>query len=347
MALPETVQGDGAPRQEPLLPLASRQAGTMGVTPRTVTRARALAINAFTVRTEERLRELAASAPRDAPRAFKLSWDETALRFYVTNSTLQAIIGNIHVEPRRVESRRRRADGSEGQAGVTTSHGRPSYVVQVMQSASSALIGGVSGEIVQRPTLCTSTSAADLHLALKPWVRLDLFRTPGAEPPAASQLLALVSDSHPSSKLLVSQIAEDAPPTVPVHDALCLGHQLSLCCDDMLHAMKHDLDIINPCFATQKLMQQLVPCAALYKAIDRDGNAALIIRVVCPPEELRAHAECVLGHTLGDGVEETLYTLRGTAREEFGDKDAAAVADFMKMVNGDWTAERWEHYTGV
>ena len=197
---------------------------------------------------------------------------------------------------------------------------------------------------MQRPTLCTSTSAADLHHALKPWVRLDLLRNPGAEPPAASQLIALAADSHPSNKLLISQIAEDASPTVPVHDALCFGHQLSLCCDDMLHGMKNDLAIINPLFATQKLMQQLVPRAALYKAIDRDGDAALIIRGVCPPEELRAHAECALGHTLGDGVEETLYTLRGTAREEFGDKDAAAVADFMKMFNGDWTAERWEHY---
>ena len=97
-----------------------------------------------------------------------MSWDETALRFYVTNSTLQAIIGNIHVEPRKVELRRRRADGTESQAVVTTSHGRRSYVVQIMQSSSSALVGGVSGEIVQRLALCTSTSAVDLHHALKP-----------------------------------------------------------------------------------------------------------------------------------------------------------------------------------
>ena len=53
MALPETVQGDGALRQELLLPPASRQAGTIGVTPRSVVRSRALAINALAARTEE------------------------------------------------------------------------------------------------------------------------------------------------------------------------------------------------------------------------------------------------------------------------------------------------------
>ena len=52
----------------------------------------------------------------------------------------------------------------------------------------------------------------------------------------------------------------------------------------------------------------------------------------------------MLGHTLCDGIEETLFTVRGPGRSEFDCKDAAIVADFMKRFNGDWKAERWEHY---
>ena len=217
-------------------------------------------------------------------------------------------------------------------------------MVQVMQVSNAALIGDVSGEIPCRPTLCSSTTASDLHHALKPWMRTDLLRNPGAEPPPASQLLGLAADSHPSNKLLVTQIAQDTPESIPILDLMCLGHQLSLAADDVLTAMRKDIDIINPMFATQKLMQQLQARDQLYKAIDLDGDKARVIRGVPAPPELKAHAESVLGHTLGDGIEETLFTVRGPGRSEFDCKDAAIVADFMKMFNGDWKAERWEHY---
>lgn len=348
MALPETEVGGNALRREPLLASARTQAGSSGTHHTTIERARALGVNALADGTEQCLSSLAASC--DGPLVVKTSWDETALRFYCPLGTLKSIIGNVHVEPHQVKPRRRRADGrgvrdgQEDQAVVTTSQGRPSYVVQVMQASSSVLLGDTSSEVVCRPTLCTSTSASDLHQAFKPWVYTDLLCSPGAEPAPASRLLALAADSHPSDNLLVSQIAADIPSSIPVHDALCLGHQVSLACDDVLNGMKDDLDMINPLFATKKLMQQLQPRAALYHAIDRDGDKANIIRGVWPPPELKAHAECVLGHTLGDGIEQTLYTLRCPARSEFDDKDAAIVADFMRMFNGNWKSGRWEHY---
>ena len=273
MALPETKVGNGALKHEPLLPTVNTQAGMSGVSKKTMVRARRLAVNALADATEKCLSSLASSA--SPVRAVKVSWDETALRFYCPEETLKCIIGNMHVHPRRVVSRRRRrADGSGGQEGqpVVASQGGPSYVVQVMQVSNAALIGDVSGEIPCRPTLCASTSAADLHHALKPWVRTYLLRNPGAEPPPASQLLGLAADSHPSNKLLVTQIAQDTPQGIPILDLMCLGHQLSLAADDVLTAMRKDIDIINPMFATQQLMQQLQARDQLYKAIDLDGD---------------------------------------------------------------------------
>ena len=101
MALPETAVGDNALRREPLLQSASKQAGNSGVGTRTIVRARALAVNALADATEQRLSSLAASCG-DGPRAWKVSWDETALRFYCPLTTLKSPINNVHVEPRRV-----------------------------------------------------------------------------------------------------------------------------------------------------------------------------------------------------------------------------------------------------
>ena len=114
MALPETKVGNGALKHEPLLPSVNKQAGMSGVSNKTMLRARHLAVYALADATEKCLSSLASSA--GPARAVKVSWDETALRFYCPEETLKCMIGNMHVHPRRVVSRRRRrADGSGGQ----------------------------------------------------------------------------------------------------------------------------------------------------------------------------------------------------------------------------------------
>ena len=42
-------------------------------------------------------------------------------------------------------------------------------------------------------------------------------------------------------------------------DGLCFGHQLSLACDDLLAAVKEELDVINPMSATHKLLNSWSP----------------------------------------------------------------------------------------
>ena len=158
-------------------------------------------------------------------------------------------------------------------------------------------------------------------------------------------MLFLHGDSLAANKLVISQIAEDTPDTIPVVDAPCLGHQVSLSCDDMLAAVKSELDVANPMYATKQLMQQMGARRDVYKVFGKLADEALIVRGVWPPPAFAEHNSDVLKATLGDGVKETLYTLRGNfASPEFGAKEAAFVDDLMRMFNGDWTSERWQHY---
>ena len=56
----------------------------------------------------------------------------------------------------------------------------------------------------------------------------------------------------------MSKISEDTPESIPVVDALCLGHQISLCCDDMISGVKSEIDVVKPLFATQKICNNFI-----------------------------------------------------------------------------------------
>ena len=350
MAIPDLLQvARTAKEARAPLPNSLMHAAACGVSDHTLQRARGLALGALSDHMEQKLLALARACrdghfPGEA-QALKISWDETSLRFYCPLETLKALTGCAHIEPRLVVSRRPRGQGAAAEVReVKTGTGKPSYVVQVMQTAVHALLGRTSGEIVCRPTLCSSTSMSDLYSALRPWLRIDLLTTASPRPTIASQLVCLAADSHPSNKVLITKVALDTPEEIPIVDGMCLGHQISLSLDDMLVGMKSEIDIINPLYATKKLLQQLQPRNAIYRAIDKLAADARVIRGVVPPPEFREHAQEVVRNSLGDGVKETLYTLRNNGSREFGEKEEAMVSNFVDKFNGNWESDEWQHY---
>lgn len=135
--------------------------------------------------------------------------------------TVRRLFPLFHVEEadaEEIEARRARGIGS-----------RPSYLVQVMQSAGSVFIDGPDGEIssdiVVPPKLVRSTNAQDLSLPIETFVP-----TVGLASIPFSQLamLLLYADSVSANKLIVQYMAMLLP-NLPVHDALCYGRIVFFC----------------------------------------------------------------------------------------------------------------------
>ena len=353
MALPQISRE--APSSRLSLPNAIGHAGACGVRLKSIRRARELALNAITDQTECKLSQLAEASRNgmfmQEPEAFKISWDETALRFYCDPAQLKTLCESLAIEPRRIDvrwrpnpSRPASADAADEQTKtVRTGRTKPSYIVQVMQTSGHVRLGRRSGEYIIRPTLVSSVSANDLYCGIRPWMRSDLFSKSALH--RGRQMMFLHGDSHPSNKLVISKVAAMTDEHVPIVDSPCLGHQLSLGCDDLLGAVKQELDVINPIFATQKLLQQLEPRNTLLRAVARLGREADVFRGVAPDPQFNEHARQVWLHSLGEKAGATLYAQRGPDRsDEFNATEQAIIDDFFTVFNGDWTKERWQHF---
>ena len=128
---------------------------------------------------------------------------------------------------------------------------RPVYVVQVMQVGGCIKVGDRDAEYINRPSICESTTAQHLHRTLEPWVRADVLTS--AQRDGDHSFLGMYGDSLAANKLVITQVesaTRDA--NIPLHDGWCVGHQLSLASDDQ---MVCGFDVINPLYATEKLLQ--------------------------------------------------------------------------------------------
>ena len=146
------------------------------------------------------------------------------------------------------------------------------------------------------PALCESTSAAHLYDAVEPLLRFDLLETARRSDQDA-QLISLHGDSLAANKLVITKAAQEAK-DVPVVDNLCLGHQISLICDDLGvgagAGVTNELDIVNPMYATKQLMQQAQPRADVFKAFRKFAEEAFIVRGALPPADMEQHRREVL-----------------------------------------------------
>ena len=215
------------------------------------------------------------------------------------------------------------------------------FVVQVMQSAGSILLGDFAAEYVTRPTLIESTSAKDIHSGFAPFMRADLLQGPSVGPRDVS-FCALHADSLSANKLCINKVEESLDPCVLVHDAHCMGHQISIVCDETLK--QKELDIINGMHATKKLMSNLQPRRDIVHGYERLAKKARIVRCVHPPPGCRAQHEEILKHSVDDGVVNSWFSVVNDEHDEFGKKDAAIGHEFLQMFNGDWSSKQWQHF---
>ena len=132
-----------------------------------------------------------------------------------------------------------------------------------------------------RLTLVPSVSANDLYCGIRPWIRSDLLSKLSLG--LGRQMMFLHVDFHPSNKFLISKVAEKTDEDMPIVDGLCLGHKESLACDELLAAVKLELDVIDPMLATHKLLQQLELRNVLFRAFERLGREADISRCCSSP----------------------------------------------------------------
>ena len=143
--------------------------------------------------------------------AFKYQWDETSLRMFLHIDIVRRLFPEFEFqEPDEEAIAERRA------RGIGT---RPSYLVQVMQSAGSVYVEGkLDTQIAAPAKLVQSTSAADLSIPIETFI-------PTAALSAIEQsrlaILLLHADSVAANKLIVQRLGSLC--SVPVHDALCYG----------------------------------------------------------------------------------------------------------------------------
>ena len=78
-------------------------------------------------------------------------------------------------------------------------------------------------------------------------------------------------------------------PRVPIHDALCFGHQLSITADDVM-----EKDMVNAIHATKKLWGNSLPRESFLTAVDKAIDQAAVLRGVAPDPAWAAHADLVL-----------------------------------------------------
>ena len=185
--------------------------------------------------------------------AFKYQWDETSLRMFLHIDIVRRLFPEFEFqEPDEEAIAERRA------RGIGT---RPSYLVQVMQSAGSVYVEGkLDTQIAAPAKLVQSTSAADLSIPIETLI-------PAAALSAIEQsrlaILLLHADSVAANKLIVQRLGSLC--SLPVHDALChvffmflfrvqiqnttQRHQCNLAEDEVLQL----LGVTNPMHATKKL----------------------------------------------------------------------------------------------
>ena len=170
--------------------------------------------------------------------AFKYQWDETALRMYLRHETVQRLFPEFEFEEFNEEAVAERRNRGLGV--------RPSYLVQVMQSAGSVFVENqLDAQLVVPATIVQSTTASDLAIPIETFVPTAVLKD---IPSSRLAMLLLHADSVSANKLVVQFLAMLIP-DVPVQDALCYGHQCDLTEGEVLRA----LNITNPMHATKKL----------------------------------------------------------------------------------------------
>ena len=155
--------------------------------------------------------------------------------------------------------------------------------------------------------------------------------------------LGLHGDSLAANKLLIAQVElETQGSNILLQDGWCVGHQLSIVADEQMGATGEDL--INPVFATKKLMQQTQPRQQLHSGYDSLSKRALVLRGIQPPARLQELHREIVRQTIGDGQFETLFAVRDPVAVEHGRKEEALLELLLQLFNGDWELDRWQHY---
>ena len=155
--------------------------------------------------------------------------------------------------------------------------------------------------------------------ALEPWVRSDVLTA--AKRDGDHAFLGLHGDSLAANKLLIAQVElETQGSNILLQDGWCVGHQLSIVADEQMGATGEDL--INPVFATKKLMQQTQPRQQLHSGYDSLSKRALVLRGIQPPARLQEVHREIVRQTIGDGQFEILFAVRDPGAVGHGKEEA-------------------------
>ena len=256
------------------LPTTMVSAASVGLDQKTVRRARGLTLNALSVKSHERTE---AKKRTSRIRCVKASWDETALRMWLPAETCRKLFPGFDFPdpPKAPPMISRRLRGKRPPAiaqdpNVLKKKGkvsRPSYVVQIMQSAGNILLKdcvddqGLSAPLISTPRILPSTSAFDLFSGVRAGFHDDNACMQGE----GTESLLLYADSLTSNKVVVANIAYSNPET-PVADIACYGHQCSLVGDDI---SKPPYSIKNELYAAKKLWHNPSAREEFLKEVDR------------------------------------------------------------------------------